>query len=306
MKKKKSFVFPGLSSLWATVFLAGCNNIVLLNPKGPVGEGERFVIIAAFALMLIVVIPVFILTGWFSRRYRATNTQAPYMPKWDYSARIELVIWLVPFVIVAALGYLAWSRTHQLDPYKPIDPGVEPINIEAVSLDWKWLFIYPDQQIATVNELVFPANVPLNFRITSDTVMTAFFIPQLGSQIYAMAGQKTRLHLLADEPGAYRGHNQQFSGPGYNGMHFQAIATSREEFENWTHKVQQAPERLDAARYAALKKPSRDCPVTHFSFVETGLFDRIIDTYRPLDDRLGVTAGKTAIRPDKISAAEER
>ncbi len=173
----------------------------------------------------------------FPRKYRASNTKATYTPKWSHSAKIDLVIWLVPVAIVTALGILAWNATHRLDPYKPIDSGVKPVSIEAVSLDWKWLFIYPDHNIAIVNQLVFPAKVPLSFRITSDTVMTSFFIPQLGSQIYAMAGMQTRLHLMADEPGIYAGQNQQFSGRGYADMHFKAIAVSREQFEAWVQKA---------------------------------------------------------------------
>jgi cytochrome o ubiquinol oxidase subunit 2 len=204
-----------------------------------------------------------------------------------------------------ALGYLAWTRTHQLDPYKPIGADVAPITIEAVSLDWKWLFIYPDQRIATVNELAFPANTPLEFRITSDTVMTAFFIPQLGSQIYAMAGRQSRLHLLADERGSYRGNNQQFSGPGYNGMHFRAIATSPEAFETWVRKVRQAPEKLDPARYATLKEPSRDSPVTYFSDVLPGLFEHIIASYQTQAGRVGMAAGKADTGQAKIFSEEE-
>ena len=302
--KKTSFIFSGLSSFCAAAFLGGCSNIVLLEPKGPVGDSERFIIITAFALMLIVVIPVFIMAGWFSRKYRASNTKAPYTPKWHYSAKIDLAIWLVPIAIVMALGYLAWSKTHQLDPYKPIDSNVEPVNIEAVSLDWKWLFIYPDQQIAVVNELVFPANVPLNFRITSDTVMTSFFIPQLGSQIYAVAGKQTRLHLLADEPGIYAGHNQQFSGRGYSDMHFRAIATSRGEFNAWVQKVKQATDRLDPARYAALEKPSSDSPIIYFSSVEADLFDRIIDTYLPRGEQTGTITRQIDTKRMKISPLE--
>ena len=164
------------------------------------------------------------------------------MPKWSYSAKIDFFMWAVPIAIVTVLAILAWTRTHSLDPYKPIPSADKPINIEAVSLDWKWLFIYPDQNIATVNQITFPVNVPVSFKLTSDTVMTSFFIPQLGSQIYAMAGMQTRLHLLADKPGTYAGHNQQFSGRGYADMHFKANAVSREEFQAWVQKIRQSPE----------------------------------------------------------------
>ncbi len=250
--------------------------MLLFNPKGPIGDAERFVIIVAIALMLIVVIPVVFMVFLFPRKYRATNTKATYMPNWSRSVKIELVIWLVPAIIIIVLSILIWNTTHRLDPYKPIDTGVKPISIEAVSLDWKWLFIYPDQNIATVNQLVFPAKVPLSFRITSATVMTSFFIPQLGSQIYAMAGMQTRLHLMADEAGTYLGQNQQFSGRGYADMNFKAIAVSREGFETWVQKVKQSPDKLDMTRYEKLEEPSANFPVTLFSSVKPKLFDRII------------------------------
>ena len=254
--------------------------MLLFNPKGPIGESERFVILAAIGLMLIVVLPVFVMAFWFARKYRASNTQSPYMPKWNSSAKIDLVVWLVPVAIVTVLGILTWTHTHRLDPYKPIESDVEPIRIEAVSLDWKWLFIYPDQNIAIVNELVFPANVPLSFRITSDTVMTSFFIPQLGSQIYAMAGMQTKLHLMADEPGVYRGQNQQLSGRGYSDMHFQAIAVSKDQFDTFIQKTKRSAEKLDPARFVELRKPSERYPVTYFSSVMSGLFDHIVNEYK--------------------------
>jgi len=284
MNKKSDWVFIGLLSLCTAFFLGGCSDILLLNPKGPIGDAERFVIIASIALMLIVVIPVFIMVFLFPRKYRASNIKATYMPKWSRSGKIELVIWLVPTIIITVLGILIWNTTHRLDPYKPIDTGVKPINIEVVSLDWKWLFIYPDQNIAIVNELVFPANVPLSFRITSDTVMTSFFIPQLGSQIYAMAGMQTRLHLLADEPGVYAGQNQQLSGRGFADMNFKAIAVSREEYKAWVQKVKQSADKLDLARYEKIQKPSSDYPVSHFSSVKPDLFDYIMRKYNETMD----------------------
>ncbi len=280
MKRKKNLVIIGLLSLCGGVFfLGGCSNILLFHPKGPIGDAERFVIIVAIALMLIVVIPVAVMDLLFPRKYRSTNPKATYMPKWSRSAKIEWVVWLVPAVIVAILGTLIWHFTFHLDPYKPIDTGVKPVNIEVVSMDWKWLFIFPDQNIAAVNQLVFPVGVPLSFRITSDTVMTSFFIPQLGSQIYAMAGMQTRLHLLADEPGTYLGQNQHFSGRGFTGMHFKAIAVSPKEFEAWIQKVKLSPDKLDPARYRELEKPSANYPVTIFSSVTPGLFDGIIRKY---------------------------
>jgi cytochrome o ubiquinol oxidase subunit II len=282
MKRKIRFVLASLFSLVAVTCLGGCSTILLFNPKGPIGESERFVILAAIALMLIVVIPVFIMAFWFPLKYRASNTASTYLPKWCYSAKIDFFMWGVPIAIVTVLAMLAWTRTHALDPYKPIPSAHKPITIEAVSLDWKWLFIYPDQNIATVNQITFPVNVPVSFKLTSDTVMTSFFIPQLGSQIYAMGGMQTRLHLLADTPGTYAGQNNQISGRGYADMHFKAHAVSREEFEAWVQKVRQSQELLDLNRYEQLARPSPGYyPVTYFSAVKPDLFLYILRKFDP-------------------------
>jgi cytochrome o ubiquinol oxidase subunit II len=281
MKRKRYSVLVGLSSLCAATLLGGCSSILLFDPKGPIGEAERFVIIAAIALMLIVVIPVFFMAFWFPLKFRASNPEATYMPKWSYSGKIEFFMWAIPFAIVTVLAILAWTSTHALDPYKPIASTEQPINIEAVSLDWKWLFIYPDHNIATVNQITFPVNVPVSFKLTSETVMTSFFIPQLGSQIYAMGGMQTQLHLLADKPGVYAGHNQQYSGRGYSDMQFTANAVSREEFQSWAQKIKQSSEKLDVDRYKKLAKPSVGDPVTYFSSVEPDLFKYIIRQFDP-------------------------
>ena len=188
----------GVLTLAMAAFLSGCHYSVL-DPKGQIAADEKSLIITATLLMLIVVIPVIVLTLWFAWKYRASNTSATYLPNWSYSHRIEAVCWAVPCAIIVVLGVLTWKTTHQLDPFRPIDSKVKPITIEVVSLDWKWLFIYPEQHIATVNEIQFPAGTPVNFRITSDTVMNVFFIPQLGSQIYAMAGMQTQVNLIANE-----------------------------------------------------------------------------------------------------------
>ena len=256
--------------------------MVLFDPKGPVGESERFVILAALGLMLIVLIPVFVMAIWFPLAYRDSNTKATYMPKWSHSTIIDVFMWGVPLAIVAVLAVLAWTRTHSLDPYKPIPSAHKPINIEVVSMDWKWLFIYPDENIATVNEITFPVNVPVSFKLTSETVMASFFIPQLGSQIYAMAGCQTRLHLMADEPGTYMGHNQQLTGRGFANMHFKVHAVSRKEFQSWVHKIRQSPEKLDMDRYAKLAEPNDGYfPVTYFASVTPNLFEHIRRRFHP-------------------------
>lgn len=259
--------------------LGGCSDLVVLDPRGPIGEAESTVIFEAVGLMLIVVVPVILLSLWIPRHYRAGNTKATYDPGWTHSNTLEAVVWLVPALIVAALGALVWVSTHRLDPYKPIASTVPPVEVQAISMDWKWLFIYPQFGIATVNQLVFPANTPLSLRITSDTVMTAFFVPQLGSQIYAMAGMETRLNLQADAPGSYLGENAQYSGKGFSQMHFEARATSREDFDRWVGKVRRSPDTLDKSRLVRLENPGAAAPVEHFSEVTPNLFETIVGKY---------------------------
>ena len=180
---------------WLPMLMLGGCNMALFDPKGQVGADEKSLIITATLLMLIVVVPVILMTFAFAWKYRASNTKATYMPDWSHSTKIELVVWLVPCLIIAVLGWITWESTHKLDPYRPLDSEVKPVTIQAISLDWKWLFIYPDQGIATVNEIAFPKDTPVNFQITSDSVMNSFFIPQLGSQIYSMAGMLSLIHI---------------------------------------------------------------------------------------------------------------
>jgi cytochrome o ubiquinol oxidase subunit 2 len=265
----------------AALLGGGCNltHVPVLDPKGPITLAERDLLFTAVALMLIVIIPVFIMAFLFAWRYRSSNSNARYTPDWSYSIPVDAVVWLVPALIIVALGTLLWSNTHKLDPYKRIESTVPPIEVAVVAQDWKWLFIYPAQSIAVVNELVFPNGTPLNLKITSDTVMNSLSIPALGGQIFAMAGMQTRLHLLADAPGVFTGRNMQYSGRGFSNQHFQAIATSREDFDAWVTKVKQSPTTLDAAAYRALAAPTIGHPVTYYSAVEPKLFDTIIAKY---------------------------
>lgn len=248
----------------------------LLAPSGPVGAAEKTVFLSAFALMLIVVIPVFAMLFYFAWRYRASNKRATYAPRWAYSGRIELVVWLVPALIVATLGYLTWTTTHALSPYRPLASAARPIRVDAVALNWKWLFIYPDQHIATVNALVVPTHVPVSFRLTSNTVMTSFFIPRLGSQIYAMPGMRTKLHLMADVPGTYAGRNFQFSGRGYSAMQFTVRAVSKQAFDQWVAKVKSGKTRLDTAALTRLERPSVANAAAYYAAIEPHLFDYVI------------------------------
>jgi cytochrome o ubiquinol oxidase subunit 2 len=268
-------------ALGAALLGSGCDvrQAVLLNPKGPIALAERDLLFDAFCVMLIVVIPVFVMAFLFAWRYRASGGKGRYTPDWSYSGRIDAVVWLVPALIVLALGTLLWRTTHKLDPYNPIDTAAAPLEVQAVAQEWKWLFIYPEQGIAVVNQLVFPSGRPLSLKITSDTAMSSFYIPALGGQIYAMAGMETRLHLLADAPGTFTGRNTQYTGSGFPEQHFKAIATSPEEFDAWVAKAKQAPAKLDAATYSVLAARSSGHPVTYYSAFEPNLFQSIIAKY---------------------------
>jgi cytochrome o ubiquinol oxidase subunit 2 len=262
------------------LLLSGCNAIVL-NPKGIIGEKENDLIFDALLLMSIVVIPVIIMTFVFAWKYRASNKKAIYAPKWHHSNAIEAFVWGVPIMIILVLATITWRTTHELDPYKPLnEAGVEPINIEVVALDWKWLFIYPEQNIASVNLVEFPVNVPVHFILTSgDTPMNAFHIPQLGTQIYAMAGMKTHLHLIADERGDYFGRAVNINGKGFSGMQFVARASSMNDFNNWVASVKQSSPELSVDAFKELSKPSEDNPVTTYSAVAEHLFDRLVMSF---------------------------
>lgn len=250
----------------------------ILSPKGPIALAERDILFRALAIMMVVAIPVFAMTFWFAWRYRATNAKARYEPDWE-STKVDAVTWLVPALIVASLGFHVWLSTHALDPYKPLQPANERLAVQVVAQDWKWLFIYPAEGIASVNELAFPSDVPVSLKITSDTVMNSFFIPALAGQIYAMAGMQTQLNLRAGEPGRFIGRNTQYSGRGFADQHFAAIAMAPDDFAAWLRQVRASPRKLDAPAYAELAKPSAAHPVVHYSAVEDGLFDAIIRKY---------------------------
>ncbi|MBN3858518.1 MULTISPECIES: ubiquinol oxidase subunit II [unclassified Paraburkholderia] len=280
MKRKafKRWLIPLGGGLVAT--LAGCSgNLTVLDPKGSVGVAEKSLIATATWAMLLVVVPVILLTLYFAWRYRASNRNATYAPKWAHSTAIEVVVWTIPAVIILFLAVLTWKTTHELDPYRPLESNVKPINVEVVALDWKWLFIYPDLGIATVNQLAVPVGTPVNFRITSDSVMNSFFIPQLGTQVYAMAGMQTRLHLVADEAGNYEGISANYSGKGFSDMKFRTLATSQQDFDAWVQKVKASHDGLSMDQYAGVSQPTEKAPVQYFSTVDPKLFNNIIAKY---------------------------
>jgi len=285
IKKRYPRLF-GILPLLGMLLLSGCN-LAVLNPKGQVGIDERNLIVTATILMLLVVVPVIVMTVVFAWKYRASNKNATYTPDWAHSYKIEAVTWSIPLLIIVALGIVTWETTHSLDPYRPLDSDVKPVTIQVIAQDWKWVFIYPDLGIATVNEVEFPANTPVNFRITSDSVMTSFFIPGLGGQIYAMAGMTTQLHLIANEQGVFDGMAANYSGEGFSDMKFKAHATTPAEFEAWVNTVKASPKQLQMDAYNALAKPSIKNPVEYFSAVQPNLFQTIVDKYEGMNMRLG-------------------
>lgn len=261
------------------LFLSGCSS-ALLDPKGQIGVEQRSLILTSFGLMLIVVIPVIAMTLLFGWKYRRSNTLAKYLPDWAHSNAIEAVIWVVPCAIIAVLALLTWKTSHSLDPHKPLESEVAAMEIQAVALDWKWLFIYPEQGIASVNEVAFPVDTPVRFRVSSGSVMNAFFIPHLGSQIYAMAGMDNDVHLIADEVGSYPGRSTNYSGAGFSGMTFEAKVTSPADFDAWVEGVRSAPETLSyPERYETLAEPSEFHPVEYFSAVSPLLYESILTSF---------------------------
>jgi cytochrome o ubiquinol oxidase subunit 2 len=258
--------------------LCSCHEGVL-DPRGPVGKAERVILYDATGIMLAVIIPVIVLTLLFAWWYRAQNTRARHLPEWENSGRIELIVWSIPALIILFLGGIAWTGSHDLDPPAPLVGSKEPLEIEVVSLDWRWLFIYPKQGIASLNHMVVPAGVPLRFRITSTTVMNSFFVPQLGSQIYAMPNMVTRLNLLADQPGTFEGLSAQFSGDGFSDMRFDLVATDAASFEAWIQSARAKGNVLDVNALERLIKPAKADGTSTFAPVSEGLFDRIVSDH---------------------------
>lgn len=291
MIKEKFLIksMKGVGLLALTLLLSGCEKMILFNSKGPIGQKEIQLIVIAFALMLIVVIPVFIMVFLFAWRYRASNKKLDYKPDWVDSHKVELVVWSIPVAIIIVLATLSWIYTHKLDPYKPIKHDLPALQVQVISTDWNWIFIYPEHNIATINELVFEAERPVSFKLTSATVMTSLFIPQLGHQMYAMAGMQTQLNLLADEPGSYRGLNIEYSGTGYHKMNFYAHAKTKEEFSAWLEQAKHSPDVLNRAKYDEISgQKIMDYPITTFSSVEPNLFLDVMAPYMEWMGHVGV------------------
>jgi cytochrome o ubiquinol oxidase subunit 2 len=258
----------------AMAMLAGCGQV--LDPAGPIGAGERTILFDSLAIMLCIIVPVIVLTLGFAWWYREGNTRAKYRPDFVYSGRVELVVWAIPLLTIMFLGGIAWIGSHELDPPKTIEAKAPTMEVQVVSLDWKWLFIYPGQGVASVNRVVVPVGVPVRFHITSGSVMNAFFVPRLGSMIYAMNGMETKLNLMADRPGRFMGLSTMFSGDGFPGMHFDVDAVPAARFGQWVAQAKGAGPVLDRAGYAALARQSTDEPQRTYAAVQPGLFDAIV------------------------------
>ncbi|HSX27819.1 MAG TPA: ubiquinol oxidase subunit II, partial [Patescibacteria group bacterium] len=241
------------------------HDMAVFSPSGIIADKESRLIFTATALMLIIVVPVFLLTIFIAWRYRAGNTKAKYSPDWDHNLAIETLWWVLPLIIIGTLSVVAWRSSYELDPFKKLSSSEKPMTIQVVALQWKWLFIYPDQDIASVNYVRFPANRPIDFEITADAPMNSFWIPKLGGQIYAMSGMSTHLHLMASETGTFNGSSANISGEGFASMRFTAQASSENDFETWLKDAKKINQDLSLGSYERLAEPSLHNPVAIYS-----------------------------------------
>jgi len=306
----------------ATVFLTGCT----MAPSGDIAVQQRDLILIATFLMLLIIIPVMVLVVLFARKYRQDNKDATYEPDWDHSTQLELVIWAAPLLIIICLGAVTWVNTHLLDPYRELSrirPGqdvpanVEPLQVQVVALDWKWLFIYPQYDVATINELYAPVDRPIKFELTSDTVMNAFYVPALAGMIYAMPGMQTQLHAVINEPGEYKGIAAHYSGHGFSGMNFAFHGVDNAAFDQWVSEARSTGDMLNRQRYFEVEQRSENNPVQRFAGVENGLFTAIVNRCVELDKmcmnemmqidaRGGSMAGMEAMAPALYSGGDSR
>ena len=265
----------------AISILAGACNRGVLDPVGPVASAEKQILINSTAIMLAIILPTMIATLAFAWWFRRGNAKATYRPDWEYSGAIEMVVWAIPALTIMLLGGIAWIGSHQLEPSKPLKSRNPPVRVDVVSLDWKWLFIYPDQGIASVNRLVVPAGTPVSFRLTSATVWNAFFVPQMGSMIYTMPRMATRLNLQADNAGSFDGLSAHFSGDGFPGMQFKVQSLPPDQFAMWAQGARGSGPALDGRGYAELSKPSSYVKPMTYGAVAPGLFDAIVANGEP-------------------------
>jgi cytochrome o ubiquinol oxidase subunit II len=266
LPRASCWAISGLASLG----LASCAGV--LDPAGPVGRDDAAILINATAIMLAIVVPTLVLAFWMAWRYRASNSAAEYLPYWSYSGRVEAVVWSIPILTIMFIGGVIWIGSYRLDPFRPLPSKTPALEVQVVSLDWKWLFIYPEQQVATINQLVMPAGRPVHFSITSASVFNVFFVPRLGSMIYAMPGMVSQLYLQADEPGQHWGTSAQFSGDGFSDMQFEVKSVAAPDFETWVTGVKGNGPVLDEKTYTGLMEQSQRDPVSTYGGIDPKLF----------------------------------
>ena len=269
-----------IAALLLILLMSGCNRGIL-DPVGPVGSAEKQILINSTAIMLAIIIPTMIATVAVAFWFRRGNKKAVYRPDWEYSGAIELVVWGIPILTVMLLAGIAWIGSHDLEPSRPLPSDKPPLKVDVVSLDWKWLFIYPDQGIATVNQLVVPAGTAVSYRLTSATVWNVFWVPQMGTMIYTMPRMTTRLNLQADRLGSFKGLSGHFSGDGFPGMEFQVQSLPPEQFATWAQGAHGQGAVLDGRSYAELSKPSSYVKPMTYGAVAPGLFDAIVANSAP-------------------------
>ena len=284
-KEPRRLAWPA-AALAAATALAGCSKAVVLNPAGDVAAQQGQLVITATLLMLVIIVPVIALTLFFAWKYRQGNTEAEYDPEWHHSTKLELVIWSVPLAIIIILGALTWVTTHKLDPYRPLDridaqrpvpAGLKPLEVQVVAMDWKWLFVYPEQGIALVNELAAPVDRPIHFKLTATSTMNAFYVPDLAGMVYAMPGMQTELHGVINKAGVFPGLASHNSGAGFSGMTFKFHGLSDAGFAQWVQQAQTEGKTLDKSTYLELAKPSERDPVQRFARVDADLYDRVLN-----------------------------
>lgn len=251
-------------------------HVAVFEPKGEIAEKQRALMITALLLSVIVVVPVYAMTIGIAWKYRAGNKKARYSPDWDHNRVVETAWWLIPLTLIGILSVITWQASHALDPFKPLASDKKPLNVQVVALQWKWLFIYPEQNIASVNFLQLPVDTPVNFQITSDGPMNSFWIPQLGGQVYAMSGMSTKLHLMTNTPGDYRGSSANISGEGFASMRFTARASNYNDFAAWVNSVKESPTALTGAVYETLAAPSINNPQTFYRQTADGLYNKVV------------------------------
>jgi len=273
------FVLLVLAAIALSGLYIGSHDIAVLNPKGEIGIKEKDLIVTSSLLMLIVVVPVFIMMGFFAWRYREGNEKAVHAPDWEHNYIAEYCWWGIPLIIIGILAVITWKSSHELNPFNPIESDVKPLKIQVVALQWKWLFIYPDQRIASINFVQFPEKTPIDFEITSDAPMNSFWIPQLGGQIYAMPAMRSKLSLIANEIGSFRGVSANISGEGFAGMTFTAQSSSQSDFDTWVQSVKVSNKGLSGDGYRQLVEPSANNPVSTYVLEQPDLFDQIIMKY---------------------------